>query len=115
MRCSRVWKAKVPPSVRIFGYLLLKKKILRRDVLLRRRVQCDRQCVMCSTNSDETAVHLLFRCAYARRVWRTVDDKLGFQLLAWEVLRSLVPGITVTQSLDIKVPMHGLVDLEAAE
>ena len=59
MQNLEVWTAKVPPSVRIFGYLMMKRKILTRDVLRRRGVNCERHYVICLSNSGETAVHLL--------------------------------------------------------
>lgn len=93
MQNFEVWTAKVPPSVRIFGYLMMKQKLLTRDVL--RRMNCERQCVMCSTNSDETVVHLLFQCSYAKRVWRFVESNLGFSLLASGVVQRRVPVPTV--------------------
>lgn len=93
MHNLEVWTAKVPPSVRIFGYLLLRRRILTRDALRRRGINCDRHCVMCSSNWDETAVHLLFRCSYARRVWRIVESELGCKLVSANTVQGVVPTV----------------------
>lgn len=50
---KEVWKAKVPTSVRIFGYLLLKQKLLTRDMLNTRprgRLRSDLR-ILLQTNS----------------------------------------------------------------
>lgn len=80
-RNSRVWTAKVPPSVRVFGYLFLKGKLLTRDVLRSRRINCDGACVMCTGRRNESLIHLTFHCGFARRVWRFVQEKLGIRLI----------------------------------
>lgn len=77
----RVWTAKVPPSVRIFGYFLLKGKLLTRDVLSRRGVHCQSNCVMCQTGRIESHFHLFFQCTYAKCVWNLVQSGFHTRLL----------------------------------
>lgn len=62
-----IWKAKVPPTVKIFLYLLLNGKILSRDVLRRRGIQVDPHCVTClncPTESITRFSYVLLRWQY---------------------------------------------------
>ncbi|XP_078162841.1 uncharacterized protein LOC144558020 [Carex rostrata] len=74
------WHSKAPPTVKVFALLLLRNKILSREVLLRRGFNCETRCVMCDVEELETSVHLLFQCCYAKRVWDTLTDKMGVVL-----------------------------------
>ncbi|XP_078163498.1 uncharacterized protein LOC144558530 [Carex rostrata] len=78
---QQTWSYNIPPTVRIFCHLLLKSKILTRDVMLRRHFHCDSLCVMCDANNLETAVHLIFTCCYARRIWHKVSSLTGINLV----------------------------------
>ena len=68
-----IWKLRVPPTVRLFLFLLLKGKVLTKDVMRRRKFNCDPRCEMCNHNLPETAIHLLFSCRFAANIW----SKLG--------------------------------------
>lgn len=83
----RIWKGKIPPTIRIFAYLLLKGKILTRDVLRRRGLQVERDCVMCSNCPVESGLHLFFLCPYAVEVWYHIGNSLRRHLMK--------PGLTV--------------------
>lgn len=97
----QIWKTKTPPTVRIFGYLLLRGKILTRDVLSKRKIHCQMNCVMCLNCGMETAIHLLFRCEYAASVWDELNRRMGFQcvlnqedvLSIWEKNRSKIQEV----------------------
>lgn len=67
--CSKVSRYKVPQTVRMFAYLLFKGRILTRDVLQRRGIPCQIDCVLCTRNAQETASHLLFECTYTAQLW----------------------------------------------
>lgn len=75
-----VWRCKVPPIVKFFAILFLINKILTREVLQRRGLNCDTKCEMCDTEGMETSVHLLFHYPYAKQVWDTLEIKLGITL-----------------------------------
>ena len=64
-----IWRAAAPSKVKIFTHLLLKDKILTREVLRRRGLQVAENCVMCDEGALETAHHLFFQCANAVGVW----------------------------------------------
>lgn len=84
---AKIWKGRIPPTVRIFSYLLLQGKTLTRDVLRRRGIQVDRKCVMCSNCPIESALHLFYLCPYSVEVWFHVGQMLNQQLMK--------PGLTV--------------------
>jgi zinc-binding in reverse transcriptase len=75
----QIWKTKTPPTVTIFCFLLLRGKILTRDVLSKQKIHCQMNCVMCLNCGMETAIHLLFRCEYAASVWDELNRRMGFQ------------------------------------
>lgn len=75
------WRLKIPPTVQLFAFLLLKGKILTHDVLLRRGISCDLRCVTCQFCRFETAMHLMFQCEYAARMWRCLAAMVGCRLL----------------------------------
>ncbi|XP_078149515.1 uncharacterized protein LOC144544851 [Carex rostrata] len=85
----KVWIVKIPPTVRIFGYFLLKRKLLTRDALRRRGMHCERGCVMCANEHEETILHLFYQCRYSRRVWAAVQASWGFKIYHFETI--LVP------------------------
>ena len=59
-----------------------------------RGIPGDRRCVMCSTCSMETLVHILFYCEYAGWFWRTLKHLLGVDI----VCKGNSMGDTVTKS-----------------
>lgn len=75
------WHHHIPPSVRIFIFLLLQGKILTRDVLQHRGFNCTLPCVMCSQQPIESAHHLLFQCAWAVQIWNRITVSSGLPLL----------------------------------
>ena len=79
---SFAWKCPVPPTVKIFTFLVLKNKILTKVVLSRRGMNVDLACVLCTACMRETSLHLLFRCPYAIAVWRGVASALQCQILS---------------------------------
>lgn len=76
-----IWKLKIPPTIRVFGYLLLHGRLLTHDVMINRGLSCDTQCEVCHQCPLETAKHLFFQCGHARQVWRLMSSMLGFNLL----------------------------------
>lgn len=77
----KLWKYRAPKTVKIFVFLMLRQRILTHDMLLRRNIPCAMHCVMCQSCPMETALHLLFRCPYAMRVWRRLSSLIGYNIL----------------------------------
>ena len=71
-----LWKVKIPLRVKTFLWLVLKKSILTRDVLLKRGGKCESKCLLCGKN--ESIAHLFFLCPLARYVWNVVSSAFGF-------------------------------------
>ena len=70
-----LWKVKIPLRVRTFLWLVLKKSILTRDVLLHRGGECESKCLFCGM--DESISHLFFLCPLARYIWNVVSCAFG--------------------------------------
>lgn len=93
------WKCPVPPTVKIFIYLVLNDKILSRDVLSRRGMSINLNCALCGVCRRETTLHMLFYCHYATTIWRKVSAVLRTKIMtaattiqetwtrSWEVVR----------------------------
>lgn len=63
-----IWTSKVPPTVKIFAYMVLQGKLLTRDVLRRRGILVERHYIVCRNCPFESLEHLLFLCPYAVEV-----------------------------------------------
>ena len=73
---ASIWKIKAPPRAIVFGWLVLRKRILTMDNLRRRRKVVVNGCPMCLTE-EETVDHLLLNCKVAQMLWRLVIDCFG--------------------------------------
>lgn len=72
----------VPPTVRIFVYLLIKDKILIREVMIRRSFNCQTAgCALCGSCHLESALHLFFQCPSSVDIWNRVNNVMGYDLL----------------------------------
>lgn len=76
-RFSRIWKGKIPPTVRIFACMLLQGKILTRDILRQRGMRVERHCVICNNCPAESQLHLIFLCPIAVQIWVIVSSMIG--------------------------------------
>lgn len=75
-----LWKYKIPETVKIFAFLMLKEKILTHDVMEKINIRCNLEYVLCQTCPLETAKHLLFLCSYADKVWRRLAGRLDYHV-----------------------------------
>lgn len=82
-----VWRLPIPPTVRIFAYLMLQDRILTGEVMERRNMATQNRCVMCRNCPSESTLHLLFLCPNAVQVWFRVAAHFGFRIM--------VPRLTV--------------------
>ena len=67
-----IWKSSCTMKVKVFGWLLLINRLNTYDMLDRRH--CSPQnasllCVLCSTGSRETTLHLFFHCPFSTQCW----------------------------------------------
>ncbi|KAF3327124.1 zinc-binding in reverse transcriptase [Carex littledalei] len=78
-----IWRYAIPLTVKIFvSYLLLKDKILTREVMIRGNFNCpDNACSLCETGNLESALHLFFQCPYSLDIWNRVNNSMGCDIL----------------------------------
>lgn len=66
-------------------------KYLTRDVLIRRKINCSSECVLCEGGRDETAAHMFIRCSFARAIW----GKMGIAIpITGEYMQEIWDGIS---------------------
>jgi zinc-binding in reverse transcriptase len=71
-----VWKSKIPLKIKIFMWLVRRKRILTKDQLLKRGWQGDLSCIFCG--QLETIDHLLVNCSIARVIWEWIASFNNF-------------------------------------
>lgn len=77
-----IWKYSIPPTVKVFRYLLLKERLLTREVMIYRNFNCtDTVCSLCDTGVLESAIHLFFECPFAKAIWNSLSCFLGDEFL----------------------------------
>lgn len=69
-----IWSAKVPPTAKIFAYLLLQDRVLTRDILRKRGIHTEMVCVNCANCPVESVLHLAFLCPFATAVMKLVSS-----------------------------------------
>ncbi|OAY82706.1 putative ribonuclease H protein [Ananas comosus] len=73
-RASYIWKLKIPLKVKVFSWLVLKKRMLTRDTLVKRGWLDDSICVLCGSG-EESVDHLFTRCVFCKFILVSgVDD-----------------------------------------
>ncbi len=66
-RYVRLWNIKSPLKVRIFIWLVLKRRVMTRDILLKRGWTGFGLCCLC-LEAEETADHLFVGCEFAKSI-----------------------------------------------
>lgn len=74
---DKLWSAKVEPKCQFFMWLWLRGRILTNDNLATRGIPQSEMCNLCD-QQDETPLHLILRCPFARAVWFLVAADLNF-------------------------------------
>jgi len=70
---TSIWKAGSEGKHKFFAWLLVQCKLLTADKLMARNWPCNPICVLCN-QTQETAMHLILHCPFARQVWEKVED-----------------------------------------
>lgn len=77
-----IWKLKVSPRIKVFGWLVLSNRLLTIDNLNKRGWPLVNRCVLCK-NQSESVKHMLDECNYSRPVYcelaRCIPDKMPTQ------------------------------------
>jgi hypothetical protein len=61
----------------------------------------DYQCVLCQQSVDETTMHLLFQCPFAKSCWNLVSFHFADHLTAMEIFQAWKSMMEVKFSLDL--------------
>lgn len=67
-----LWMLRVPPRVKVFGWLMANNKLLAIDNLRRRGWPMTNMCVMCCRYA-ESIQHMISRCQLAIQMYRLMD------------------------------------------
>lgn len=66
-----IWTLNIPPKVKIFSWLLVRKKLRTKDKILKYQSHIDASCPFCCSHI-ETIDHLFCECSFAHDIWRIV-------------------------------------------
>jgi len=70
---NSIWKAEAKGKHKFFAWLCVQSKILTADKLMSRQWPCNPICSLCN-QEQETAVHLVLHCSFARQVWEKMEE-----------------------------------------
>lgn len=76
-RFNSIWSYRIPPSIKVFLFLLINEKLLTREVMIRRQFNCPTECPLCNSGILESALHLFFQCTFAKLIWAGICNYLG--------------------------------------
>jgi hypothetical protein len=68
-----IWNSKCCNKLRVFSWLLLMDRLNTRNILRRKKHKLEGNnynCVLCSSNVEETAHHLFFSCPFSQECWQ---------------------------------------------
>ena len=68
-RCSLIWKRHIPLKIRIFRWLLLRRRLMTRAVRQRMFPDSLVSCTLCGGGPEDCS-HLFFQCSLAQEAWR---------------------------------------------
>ena len=70
-----IWESRCCNKLRVFTWLLLMDRLNTRNLLKRKKFKIEGNnynCVLCTSQREETAMHLFFTCPFAIRCWQTI-------------------------------------------
>ena len=70
--CRLIWKSRIPLKIKIFGWLLLRKRLMTRSLRQRFCPGTLTECPLCA-DVNEDCSHLFFECQYAQATWRAAS------------------------------------------
>uniref|UniRef100_A0A803LSC1 Reverse transcriptase zinc-binding domain-containing protein n=1 Tax=Chenopodium quinoa TaxID=63459 RepID=A0A803LSC1_CHEQI len=72
-KCWRsIWRLQGPPKLRFFIWSVVRGNIAVKERLCQRHITTNTTCQVCH-HPNETVLHSLFYCSYARRIWECSD------------------------------------------
>ena len=73
LKCCRItWKRRIPLKIKIFGWLLLRQRLITRSFCQRFYSGSSAECPLCVSVSEDCS-HLFFECLFAQASWRAAS------------------------------------------
>ena len=70
--CRLIWKRCIPLKIKIFGWLLLRQRLMTCSFRQRFCLGTSAECPLCAEVSENCS-HLFFECQYAQATWRAAS------------------------------------------
>jgi hypothetical protein len=97
-----LWKTSCQGKHKIFFWLVLRDKLSTRNMIRRRGMHLeDYKCVFCQQPPEETVMHLLFYCPFAKSCWGIINFQLADDLNISQIFQAWKSQINVPFSLDL--------------
>lgn len=99
----RVWKMKVPPRMKVFGWLVYYKKILTAENLMKRGWNMPSMCVLCR-EKEESIKHLFSECTFSIQLYESLSRVMHLTTRRWkEILEEIeAPLWVVSKKGDLR-------------
>ena len=68
-RCQLVWKQRLPLEIRLFGWLLIRRRLMTRALRHRQNPKAPVECPLCHV-AQEDCCHLFLQCPLVQAAWR---------------------------------------------
>lgn len=95
------WKTSCQGKHKIFFWLALRDRLSTRDIRRRGMHLDDYKCVLCQQAPEETVMHLLFYCPFAKNCWGLINFQFPDGLSIPEIFQAWKSKLLVGFSLDI--------------
>jgi len=97
-----LWKTSCQNKHKVFFWLILIDRLSTRDMMRRRRMHLDDyHCVLCQQPPEETVMHLLFFCPFARDCWGMLNFQFDDDLTIPQIFQAWKALLNVPFALDI--------------
>ena len=99
---KRLWKTSCQSKHKVFFWLVMKDRKSTRNVMRRRTMQLDDyNCVLCQQQTEETLMHLLFYCNFAKNCWWALNFAYAGNLSIFHIVEDWRNYVSAPFALDI--------------
>jgi hypothetical protein len=99
---KRLWKTSCQGKHKVFFWLVLKDRLSTRNMLRRKRMHLENyNCVLCQQHNEETLMHLLFYCPFAKNCWGTLNFVYADNMSVIQIFEAWRALVNVPFALDI--------------
>nr|CAD1826988.1 unnamed protein product [Ananas comosus var. bracteatus] len=107
-RTSRIWSLRLSLKVKVFCWLLLKKRLLTADNLVKRELTDNTKCMLCGLE-EETVNHLFTQCIITRFLMVTTQEDVQLGDLGEEVPQVWDRWVGRTRTHPIATGLTGII------